>query len=90
MVEGRVRFPAQFLIKTNTMAYTFKVYRTYETIIEIEADNYVDALLKFSETDIPSVELEQCCVVEELTLSDHGEVDETLLNFVKKHLKPIQ
>lgn len=72
------------------MTHTFTVSRTYETIIEIEADSYPAALLKFAETDIPSVEMEQCCVVEEFVTGDHGEVDEAVLNFIKKHLKPIQ
>lgn len=67
------------------MTHTFTVSRTYETIIEIEADNYVDALIKFAETDIYPIELEQCCVTEEFITSDHGEVDDALLNFVKKH-----
>lgn len=45
--------------------FTFIVTRTYETIIEIEAETYSEAYKQFSETDVHVVELEQCCVIEE-------------------------
>jgi hypothetical protein len=45
--------------------YTFTINRKYETLVEIESDTYESALEKLSKTDIYSIELEQCCVVEE-------------------------
>ena len=38
---------------------------TYETIIEIDADNYSDAEKKLSEIDVYAIEMEQCCCIEE-------------------------
>jgi len=53
--------------------FTFTMTRTYETIIEIEADNYDDALKQLSETDVYSIELEQCCVTDEMITDDNGQ-----------------
>lgn len=54
--------------------YTFIVSRTYETLVEVDADNYDDALCKLSETDIYSIELEQCCVVDEFVKDSEDNV----------------
>ena len=45
--------------------FTFIMTRTYETVIEIEADNYDEALEQLEKTDRYAIELEQCCVVDE-------------------------
>jgi hypothetical protein len=59
------------LTKTKHMnPYTFTMTRTYETIIEIEADNYEEAVQKLSETDVYAIELEQCCVTDEIVFHD--------------------
>lgn len=39
--------------------------RTYETLIEIDADNYDEALDKLGKMDVYTIEMEQCCVTEE-------------------------
>lgn len=52
--------------------FTFTLTRTYETIIEIEADNYDDALKQLYSTDVYAVELEQCCVLDETMVNDRG------------------
>jgi hypothetical protein len=39
--------------------------RTYETVIEIEAETYNEAYKEFSEKNVYAIELEQCCVIEE-------------------------
>jgi len=44
--------------------FTFRMTRTYETIIEIDADNYNDAFDKLMKTDVYAIELEQCCVIQ--------------------------
>lgn len=54
------------------MTHTFIMTRTYETLIEIEADNYEDALKQLSQTDIYAIELEQCCVTEEIIENENG------------------
>jgi hypothetical protein len=46
-------------------SYTFVMTRTYETIIEIDAKSYNEALYKLQRTDVHSIEMEQCCCVEE-------------------------
>lgn len=50
--------------------YTFTMIRTYETIIEIDAENYEEAMKKLSETDVYAIELEQCCVTDEKMYSE--------------------
>lgn len=47
--------------------YTFKMTRVYETLIEIDAENWKDAFKKLDELgdDVYSLELEQCNVTEE-------------------------
>jgi hypothetical protein len=46
--------------------YTFTMSRTYETIFEIEAQNYGEAVTKLQkDVDKYAVELEQCCVINE-------------------------
>jgi len=45
--------------------YTYKMTRVYETIIEIEAENELDASSKLKDIDVYQIELEQCCVVHE-------------------------
>ena len=45
--------------------FTFIMTRTYETVIEIEAETYNEAYNQFSEKNVYEIELEQCCVVEE-------------------------
>jgi len=50
--------------------FTFTMTRTYETVIEIEASNYEDALKQLSETDVYAIELEQCCVTDEIVFHD--------------------
>jgi len=42
--------------------FTFKMTRTYETIIEIDAENYDDAQKQLEGIDVYSTELEQCNV----------------------------
>lgn len=42
--------------------FTFKMTRTYETIIEIDAENYDDAKKQLLGIDVYAIELEQCCV----------------------------
>jgi hypothetical protein len=39
--------------------------RVYETIIEIDAENELDASSKLKDIDVYQIELEQCCVVHE-------------------------
>jgi hypothetical protein len=43
----------------------FIITRTYETIIEVDADDLETAEKQLAEIDIYAVELEQCCVVNE-------------------------
>jgi hypothetical protein len=45
--------------------FTFKMSRTYETIIEIDAENYADAQKQLAGIDKYAIELEQCCVTNE-------------------------
>lgn len=45
--------------------FTFTMTRTYETVIEIEASNYDDALQQLENCNRYSIELEQCCVIDE-------------------------
>lgn len=45
--------------------FTFIMTRTYETLIEIDADNYDDAVKKLYQVDVHAIEMEQCCCVEE-------------------------
>lgn len=46
--------------------YTFTMSRTYETIFEIEAQNYAEAVNKLhKDVDRYAVEMEQCCVINE-------------------------
>jgi hypothetical protein len=46
--------------------YTFTMSRTYETIFEIEAENYGEAVTKLhKDVDRYAVEMEQCCVINE-------------------------
>ena len=54
------------------MTHTFTMTRTYETIIEVEAENYEDALKQLSQIDVYAIELEQCCVTEEVIKDDNG------------------
>ena len=42
--------------------FTYKMTRVYETIIEVEAENKIDARIKFDQLDIYQIELEQCCI----------------------------
>lgn len=48
--------------------------RTYETIIEIDAESYEDAVKRLSETDVYAIEMEQCCVTDEVIEGDNGSV----------------
>jgi hypothetical protein len=51
--------------------YKYKLVRVYETLIEVEAKNELDADKKLSELDIYQIELEQCCIVyEKIELDD--------------------
>ncbi len=45
--------------------YIYKMTRVYETIIEIDAENELDASRKIADLDLYQIELEQCCVVHE-------------------------
>ena len=46
--------------------YTFTMQRVYETIFEIEAENYGEAVTKLhKDVDKYAVEMEQCCVINE-------------------------
>ena len=54
------------------MTHKFIVQRTYETIVEIEAENIQEALEQLSKTDIYAIEMEQCCVVEETLTDEEG------------------
>lgn len=58
------------------MTHTFFMTRTYVTLIEVEADNYEDALKQLSHTDIYAIELEQCCVIKEVIKDENGIVIE--------------
>ena len=52
-------------IKPRTMK--FIITRTYETIIEVDAEDLETAEKQLAEIDIYVVELEQCCVDETIT-----------------------
>jgi hypothetical protein len=54
------------------MTHTFILTRTYETIVEIEAENYEDAVKQLPQLDIYAIELEQCCVIEENVTDEQG------------------
>jgi hypothetical protein len=43
----------------------FIITRTYETIIEVDAEDLETAEKQLAEIDIYAVELEQCCCVDE-------------------------
>lgn len=58
--------------KTTHMTHTFTMTRTYETIIEVEADSHEHALQQLSKIDVYSIELEQCCVTEEVIKDENG------------------
>jgi hypothetical protein len=45
--------------------FTFIMTRTYETLLEIEAENYADAQKQLAGIDRYAIELEQCCVTNE-------------------------
>lgn len=45
--------------------YNFNITRTYETNIQLTAENEKEARLKLNEIDIYEIELEQCNVIEE-------------------------
>lgn len=45
--------------------YNFNITRTYETNIQLTAENEQEARLKLKESDIYEMELEQCNVIEE-------------------------
>jgi len=55
-------------------SYTFTMTRTYETIIEIDADSYADAEKKLSEIDVYAIEMEQCCCIEESVSHEEEEL----------------
>lgn len=59
---------------THMKPYTFIVKRTYETIIELEADNYEQALEKLSTTNVYYLEMEQLCVTDEIVETEDGEI----------------
>ena len=61
--------------------YTFVVKRSYETLIEIEAINYEEALDKLSKTDVYTIELEQCCVFDEIVADENGNIIKDI-NFI--------
>ncbi len=63
--------------------------RVYETLIEVEAKNELDADKKLSELDIYQIELEQCCVVyEKIELEDNisleDKVSSMLINQINR------
>lgn len=45
--------------------YNFNITRTYETNIQLTAENEQEARLKLNDIDIYEIELEQCNVIEE-------------------------
>jgi hypothetical protein len=53
-------------------SYTFTMTRTYETLIEVDANDYEEAIRKLSETDVYAIELEQCCVTDEVVINEDG------------------
>jgi len=63
--------------------YTYKMTRVYETIIEIESENEQDASNKLKEIDVYQIELEQCCVVDEIIVLE----SETCNNNEQKDIK---
>ena len=56
--------------------FTFTISRTYETIVEVEATTKAEALKQLHEMDIYTLELEQCCVVEENVYDSLGNLIE--------------
>lgn len=66
------RYRKQSSSKITHMTHTFTMTRTYETIIEVEADNYEDAIKQLYQIDVYAIELEQCCVTEEVIKDDNG------------------
>lgn len=62
-------------------SYDFIIKRTYKTLVNIDADDYKDAVEKLSKTDIYVIELEQCCCIEETVTDENGS---TLSGFLWK------
>lgn len=52
----------------------FTITRTYETVIEVDTDNYEEALKLLSEVDVYTVELEQCCCIDEIVTDENGHI----------------
>jgi hypothetical protein len=51
--------------------YNFNITRTYETNIQLTAENEQEARLKLNDIDIYEIELEQCNVIEEKIELEH-------------------
>jgi hypothetical protein len=69
--------------------FKYKIVRVYETIIEIEAKNELDADKKLSELDIFQIELDQCNVLyEKIELEGdfyfEDKITEMFLNQIKR------
>ena len=62
--------------------------RVYETLIEVEAKNELDADKKLSELDIYQIELEQCCVVyEKIELEDNISLEDKVNSMFINQIK---
>lgn len=57
-------------------SYTFTMTRTYETVIEISAEDYTEALKKLAWSDLGEAELHQCNVVDFVIEGEFGVVTE--------------
>lgn len=54
--------------------YNFTMIRTYETFFQVDANSYQDAVSKLSEMDIYTIELEQCCVTNEIIIDENESI----------------
>lgn len=57
-------------------SYTFTMVRTYETVIEISAEDYLEAVKKLAWSDLSHFELEQCNIVETVIDGEYGRIAE--------------
>ena len=68
--------------------FIYKMTRVYETLIEVEAKNELDADKKLSELDIYQIELEQCCVVyEKIELEDNISLEDKVNSMFINQIK---
>lgn len=70
--------------------YTFKMTRVYETLIVVDAENESEAFKKLNELGdmIYTIEMEQCCVVQEdIELEDEYTLEDKVTGMFINQIK---